>query len=75
MHPLKKYRIRHGLNQRELAARLEITPGYLSHIELGRRAILPKEARRYEITLGYEVSKEELVFFELTENIKGVVTK
>lgn len=64
MHPLQRYRIDHKLKQHELAALLEVTPGYISHIEKGIRGVKPNEARRFEVLLGGSVTKEQLVFWE-----------
>ncbi len=64
IHPLKRYRRRHDINQAELADLLSVTPGYISHIERGARGVTAAEARRFEAALNFEVGKEELVFWE-----------
>lgn len=45
---LRRRRLKRGLGLREMAARLEFSPAYISDLELGRRAWSPSTRERYE---------------------------
>lgn len=54
---LRKLRVDHGSTLREMALKLDISSGYLSAIELGKRAV-PGDLV-YKLQINYELSDKE----------------
>ena len=53
---LKIMRLKAGLKQYELAAKLGLSPVHLSEIETGRREVLPELYRKIAETLGNSIN-------------------
>jgi DNA-binding Xre family transcriptional regulator len=58
-HPLKVWREHRGLSRAELAARTDLTPGHIGHLETGRRHGTPDTLRRLAMAL--DVTVDDLV--------------
>lgn len=54
-HPMRAARKRAGLNQVELAARLDLSQGHISDFENGKKSLGPKALARAAEVLGLEV--------------------
>lgn len=57
-HPLRIYREKSALTQGELAAILGVCKATISHIENGRRVVIPKKAIEWETKIG--ISRADL---------------
>ena len=53
---VRQIRADRGMSLRELAERIDITPAYLSDMERGNRALLPKHKQRIAETLCFQVT-------------------
>lgn len=57
-HPIKTYREKAGLTQKQLASILGVSDATITHIENGRRRVTPENAKEWESKI--PVSKADL---------------
>lgn len=60
MSIIRKYRLRHKLTQKQLAAMLGCTQAQISHIENGRRSITLANARTWEKLPDFHLTKSQM---------------